>query len=557
MPTYQITGPNGEVFEVTGEGTEQDALAHIQAQYESQPQRKPFGPKDPAITAAAHAARPDLFDTDYQYNPTSGMSGAEKFDAGVGKSFVDTGRGFRQLYSMAADKIAPRRNLSSLIVDNSRTAQAQRAVDESAGLDAPLMRTGAGITGNIAGQVAQFAAPAGAVGRAASLGGNVLRSAATGAALANTQPVQTGQSRLANTALGAAGGAAGEVLAAGIGKAATAASSKIDPAVKALAERARKLGIPLRAEQVSGSRPLAGISASLDSVPFSGRGASREAQRMGFNRAVSRTLGEDSANLATAVAKAQSRLGSVYDDVLKSNPVKVDTAFMDDLTDVLQAARNELTDAQFSVIARQADNIMGKATGDVIDGQAAYNIKKMLDRIGRSSDTSLASNATDLKNALMGALDRSLPEAAGKQFATARQQYRNLIAIRKLVKAGAEGNVSPASLGNLKNLAPDLKEVADIGAQFLKEPFGNSGTANRLIGAGAIGGLGTGALFDPALAATVAASGATVGRGANMALNSKVFQDYLMNGNQALKYLLPSARRVLPAAGTALAVSGQ
>ncbi len=544
MPKYRITAPDGQTYEVTGEGTEQEALAHFQSQYQQPKQRFP---RDPAVTAKAMAERPDLFDPNYQYSPTEGMSGAERFDAGVGKSFVDTARGLRQLVSKG-DMV------SIATGDNQRI---QREIDESAARDAPLMSTGAGITGNIAGQIAQFAAPSGAVARAPTLLGNMGRSAAMGAGLANTQPVATGQSRAVNTALGAAGGAAGEVLAAGLGKLATAAGSKIDPAVKALAERARKLGIPLRAEQISGSRALAGVSASLDTVPLSGRDASRNAQRMGFNRAVSRTLGEDSPNLAVAVKQAQSRLGNVYDDVLKNNPVKVDTAFMDDLTEVLQAARNELTDAQFSVIQRQADNIMGKAAGDQIEGQAAYNIKKMLDRIGKSSDTSLAANATDLKNALMAALDRSLPEAVGKQFATARQQYRNLMTIRKLVKAGAEGNVSPAALGNVKNLSPDLKEIADIGAQFLKEPFGNSGTANRLIGAGAVGSLGTGLLVEPITTAAVGSGVLAAGRGANAALNSKIFQEYLMNGNPALKYLLPSARRALPAAGTALAVAGQ
>lgn len=471
----------------------------------------------------------------------------ENFSAGVGKSFVDTARGLRQLGASALD-----------LFGGNRADEIRKEQDAVAAQDAPLMRSAGGIIGDIAGQAAQFAVPVGFAGRAATLGGNVARSAAMGAAMANTQPLATGQSRAASTALGAAGGAAGELLAAGIGRAATAASDRIDPAVKKLAERARELGIPLRAEQVSGSRPLAGVSAALDAVPFAGRDASRNAQRVGFNKAVAATLGEETANVQTAVRQAQNRLGGIYDNVLKSHPVKVDAEMLNGLDEVMQAARVELTDAQFGVMERQVNNILSKVgQGDAIDGQAAYNIKKMLDRIGKGSDTSLASHATDLKNELLSALDRSLPADVARQFGKAREQYRNLIAIRRIVKAGAEGNVSPAVLGNAKGLSKGLQEVADIGAQFLKEPFGNSGTANRLIGAGAIGGLGTGALFNPVLAAKVAATGATAGRGANAALDSGWLQSYLINGSPVLRKLLPLAQGSLPAAGTAIAVSGQ
>lgn len=145
-------------------------------------------------------------------DPTEGRSFGQNFAAGLGKSFVDTGRGIGQLVGL---------------VD-------QSAVDEAAALDAPLMRTGGGITGNVTGQIAQVVVPAGGAVRAGGtvgrIGGAVLnpRSVATassragratqamgvGGAVGGTQaalqPVVTGDTRIGNALTGAALGAGGQ-----------------------------------------------------------------------------------------------------------------------------------------------------------------------------------------------------------------------------------------------------------------------------------------------------------------------------------------------------------
>ena len=84
-------------------------------------------------------------------DPTEGMSGVERFAAGVGKSIYDTGRGIGQLFGM---------------VDEADIARARE-------LDRPLMETGAGLAGNIAGQTAQVMTPipAGAAIKATSWAG--------------------------------------------------------------------------------------------------------------------------------------------------------------------------------------------------------------------------------------------------------------------------------------------------------------------------------------------------------------------------------------------------
>jgi len=548
MPTYRITAPDGSEYEVTGEGTEQEALAHVQQAYRPQRDLKKENPAEYDPSSREYQER---------YGPMSGRSFAQNFGEGVGKAFVDTGRGVRQLAIEAGDKlnlVSP--TMTDLVRGETPTQRVRREASETAAQDAALMDTAGGMTGYVGGQAAMLAVPGGAAAKGVSLAGRMGAAAALGGTFANMQPVTSDQTRAGNTAIGAIAGAAGEGLAAGVGKVAQA-SSKVTPEIRELARKAQSMGIKLRAEQVSGSRPLAGVSAALDTIPLSGRDASRAAQRSQFNRAVARTFGENTDNLTTAVKSAQASLGAKYDAVLKRYPVNADTELVNGLEDVLQAARTELTDAQFGVITRQVDNILDKVgQGGQIDAQAAYNIKKTLDRVARGQDSSLGYHASELRDTLMDAFNRSLPGDISKNFAKVKQQYGNLISVRKLLKNGADGGITPAALGNVKNLRGELKDVADVGAQFLKEPFGNSGTANRMIGAGILGGAGVAGMLEPATLATTAATlGAA--RGANSALQSAPVVEYLLAGSPALQRALPYINRALPAATTAGAISSQ
>ncbi len=548
MPTYHITAPDGSEFEVTGEGTEQDALAHIQSTYQPKQDLKKQDPSE---------YDPQSPEYQEKYGPTSASTFGQNMTEGMGKAFVDTGRGIRQLAVETGEKLGlVQPTTRDVIRGETPTDRVRREAGEQSRQDAPLMETGGGMTGYIGGQLAQLAVPVGNAAKGAGLLARTGKAALAGAAFANTQPVTDEQTRLGSTAAGAAGGAAGELGAAAIGRAAQGAS-KVTPEIRALAEKARKLKIPLRAEQISGSRPLAGISAALDTLPLSGRDASRAVQRSAFNRAMARTFGEEADNVTTAVQQGQKTLGMKYDAVLKHHPVNADTELVNGLEEVLQGARGELTDAQFGVIQRQVDNVLDKVgTNGQIDAQAAYNIKKILDRISRGQDSSLGYHASELRDTLMDALNRSLPADIAKNFAKTKQQYANLIAVRKLLKAGADGGITPAALGNVKNLRGELKDVADVGAQFLKEPFGNSGTANRMVGAGLIGGAGVAGLLEPAtLAATTATLGA--GRATNMALQSKALTGYLLAGSPALQRALPYINRALPRAGAAGAIASE
>lgn len=185
MPRYEITSPDGKRFEVTApDGASQaDVLAYAQSQFKSSEPDKP-------------------------YNPTDDMSGPQKFFAGVGKGMVDLGRGAGQMLGI----------------------KSQADIDEARKLDAPLMQTGAGVAGNMTGTIAA-AVPAMMVPGANS----VVGAAALGGAMNALQPTAADESRLKNTAVGAALGGAGQY---GLGKLAGVMESRL--ANKTASEAARQ-----------------------------------------------------------------------------------------------------------------------------------------------------------------------------------------------------------------------------------------------------------------------------------------------------------------------------
>lgn len=120
--------------------------------------------------------------------------------AGMGKAVYDTGRGIKQIATLNGS---------------------QGEVNAAHTLDAPLMNTGAGVAGNVLGQIGTATLPGAAIAKGAqgipmlARAGSalyapqtVLEAAAGGALQGAVQPVPTGESRTLNAAIGAAGGAA-------------------------------------------------------------------------------------------------------------------------------------------------------------------------------------------------------------------------------------------------------------------------------------------------------------------------------------------------------------
>lgn len=145
-------------------------------------------------------------------DPTRDMGAVERVRAGAGKAFSDLWRGGQQLVGSDAP------TMPGLVTGDAR-GPLQREIDDSKRLDAPLMRTPAGVAGNIAGGMAIAGAALPIPGANTLAGAGLL-----GATQGLLQPVETGGSRALNTAVGAGGGVVGQAVG---NKIASAASSAI------------------------------------------------------------------------------------------------------------------------------------------------------------------------------------------------------------------------------------------------------------------------------------------------------------------------------------------
>lgn len=185
---------------------------------------------------------------DSQIDPTEGMSVYDRFMAGVGKGVVDTGRGVGQL----ARSVLPNSMADSIGLPT------KQDIDYSRQLDEPLMNTGSGMAGDIAGNVASFALPGAAAmkygGMIPKVGGIVQKagelavmpkgiknSAISGALMSLLQTTGEKDSALKQMLMGGAIGGVLPVVGAGVGKGVEAVK-KLTPTNSAIEQMKKIFG---------------------------------------------------------------------------------------------------------------------------------------------------------------------------------------------------------------------------------------------------------------------------------------------------------------------------
>jgi len=419
MARFEITGPDGQKYEITApdSASEKDILAYAQQQF-----------------AAPKAQLPQK-----TYDPTEGMSTLDKGLAGVGKAFVDTYRGGKQLLGIGDQK------------------ELQREIDESRQLDKPLMDTTAGTVGNVLGNVA-IAAPTAMIPGANTIAGGAALGALTGAA----QPVASDESRFNNIKSGAIFGGAvpavvrgGKVIKAGlvdpftkagrtriVGNALNNAAS--DPQAAAQAMRSATGATPgfmPTAGQASNDAGIASVERTARAIDPAGFGDVDKSQRAALVNAL-RSVAGTPEERAAAVAARESAVAPLY-DVAKRTTVDADPQFEEllkrpSMQSAMSQAQNLASERgqqfklqsnpapQPSAILDANGNPMSSAgTSTQYSGQGLHDLKMGLsDAIGspaQGMQGAQRSAAVGTQNDYLNWLESKIPE-----YGQARQTFAEM-----------------------------------------------------------------------------------------------------------------------------------
>ena len=474
----------------------------------------------------------------------------EKFNAGLGKSALDFGQGVKQVLDIPA-KYAEEQITGGNTVAKS-AEQTQKEINQEKVNSESLMNTGAGMAGNISGNVLQYAT-----------GGKLLNAntykgaAALGTILGGLRPTADDESHIFNALAEGGLNVAGMGIVDSVGRIAQPVKNVLNNIGQKAVQTLKDAGVPLDAAQATGSTILQKLKTGL-SDNFLTAGAQSEfseTQKVAYNKAIAKTMGEDSTHITpTEIQNAKNRLGENYDAIVSRNDIRLDSTLKNHLSNIGDEAQHVLIPEHYNIVQKQIDNILSKAkqNGGSLDGTQYQSIKKVLDKLSNNANSDVSGYAKELKESLLDGLTRNA-EATGNTADIAllketNKQYGNMKKIENVADFST-GNISPSKLYNsLKTKSnrysfyqedPQLADLARSGSVILNEKTPNSGTASRIVSllapglatGGAVAGYnavtGKGDLWD---AAGAFASGVALPKILQHAINNPGFRKYLEEG---------------------------
>lgn len=327
-----------------------------------------------------------------KYGATSGMSTTQKVLAGAGKAFADTGRGVGQL-------------LRKVMPDSAADAiglPTQADIDEAKRLDAPLMKTTAGKVGNVGGSVA-IALPTVFIPGGQTVAGSAL----TGAGMGFIQPVASDESRLKNTVVGGALGAAAPVVARTVAAGVKGAKALVEPFTpggrEAIAGRTlQRFGVEAGdlagvtnnptvtgarttlAEQIARPEGAAGAARLQDAMraadpDIAAKMAAREVENNAARVGMLRDMAGEGGQREFYQAARSQAAKDLYDQAFSvgMDLSKMPAAERGEITKLLKmpAIKDAMKGAQ-EIAQNQGTNLTGKATGSI---EGLHNMKLVLD----------------------------------------------------------------------------------------------------------------------------------------------------------------------------------
>lgn len=402
------------------------------------------------------------------------------------------------------------------IQQQEQSYQSRRAAEGESGIDASR------IAGNIVG-TAPLAAMA-PVSAGAGLGVRTAQAAGQGALVSAAQPVVEGDfatEKAKQMGIGAVTAGVLTPVAAGFARV-------LSPKGNADVAKLMSEGITPTPGQVLGGG-FAKAEEKLSSVPLLGD-AIKAGQRRAinqFNQAAYRRaldpIGKGTAEVGRkGMQEVRTQLNQAYDDLLPKIQFKPDASFVAEISTLEKMAQNmppQQADRFAKIIAEKVQARMtpqGNMTGETLKG-----VESELTRLAKGYKTDASFDNRELGDAL-GEVLASVRRATvrvnpqhGKDLQAINLGWANYARLRRAASGvGAEGGVfTPAQLqsavkaegakGSKSAFSEGtalMQDLSEAGKNVLSSKVPNSGTADRMLSAGAAGGITAGIATLPATA---------------------------------------------------------
>lgn len=367
-------------------------------------------------------------------------------------------------------------------------------------------------------------------------GGGMGAALATGGIAGALQPAtgegDFGTQKAVQAGVGALTGGATNRLTAGLGRALAPRNS---PNVTALLNEGvtptpgQALGgIANRIEERAMSLPIVG-----DAIRGGRMSAETQLNKAALQRAVA-PIGENVSTVGReGLSEVSNKLSAAYNDVLPHVTFTADAPFraqMQNLDQMAQSLPGNAVQDLRKVVRTHVVDRLNPQTG-MMDGVSLKQAESELGRISRTyrgSENAVHRDVghaiEEVRSAVRDALQRQNPNAADRLAAINRGYADYAILRRAAGSVGAEGGeFSAAQLqsavkagdrsvgkGNFARGRANMQDLSDPAVSVLKSKVPNSGTADRLMQAGGLGGALVGSILDP----TGITAASTLGAGA-------------------------------------------
>lgn len=358
----------------------------------------------------------------------------------------------------------------------------------------------------------------------AGLAAKTISGAAGGAVFGATMPVTEGEytdQKKTQIGVGAMLGGAAPSVFHGLGKVISPAASKnqhvqtlIDAGVTPTPGQLMG-GIAQRVEDKATSLPIVG-----DAITSARQRAVIDYNKAIFNRALAPIGVKVDQVGREGVAAAQQAIEKAYDDIMPQIQFKADAQFANELGNIRTMIQH-LPEGQ----ARAFDSVINSKLMQKMTPQGAadgLNYKQVTSEIGRLARTYMSDVDADkrqlgmalkeVQTAVRDNLVRARPQAA-QRLATIDKAYSNFTRLQQAAGMSGDGIFTPAQFKSAVRAGDRtmrkgayakgnavMQDLADAGTTVLNSKIPDSGTAGRLLGAGA--GLGAG-VYNPAIPASL------------------------------------------------------